>query len=372
MEKTVKAVLRFALVVLVVLGANVPARSQGTCSNPANPIKWAMSGDSGEIYEGPGQSASWRQSLSQNIAQYGGSPTCSYTFILDNPFNGFGHFYGECIVPADGCNAPPPDSCPECSTVGQPINLSNGNTFIVQRDLALPGLGGGLGLTRTWNSVWPAQYGTPTGLFGLGWLSNYEERVFVGSGDAVNFMAYARSDGSFWYFGTSDGTNWTLASPADRTATLVSGTSYWTLTFSDGQQRLFDNASGNLLSIADRNGNATQLTYDTSGRLTTATDPSSRQITFSYGSGTSRLVTSATTSVGPTLSYSYDTQGRLSQITNPDSSTISFTYDSQSMITSVTDSHGKVLESHTYDSNGRGLTSSRANGVGLVTITYPN
>jgi hypothetical protein len=41
------------------------------------------------------------------------------------------------------------------------------------------------------------------------------------------------------------------------------------------------------------------------------------------------------------------------------------------MITTVKDSQGKILESHTYDALGRGLTSSRANGVDAVSVTYP-
>ena len=40
------------------------------------------------------------------------------------------------------------------------------------------------------------------------------------------------------------------------------------------------------------------------------------------------------------------------------------------MITAVKDSQGKVLEAHTYDSAGRGLSSSRANGVESVTISF--
>jgi YD repeat-containing protein len=61
----------------------------------------------------------------------------------------------------------------------------------------------------------------------------------------------------------------------------------------------------------------------------------------------------------------------LAQVTKPDQTTVSFTYNSQSLITAVTDSQGKTLESHTYDSLKRGLTSSRANGVDAVTISYP-
>jgi hypothetical protein len=40
------------------------------------------------------------------------------------------------------------------------------------------------------------------------------------------------------------------------------------------------------------------------------------------------------------------------------------------LISSVTDSNGKILEAHTYDNSMRGLTSSRANGVDAVTVSY--
>jgi len=41
------------------------------------------------------------------------------------------------------------------------------------------------------------------------------------------------------------------------------------------------------------------------------------------------------------------------------------------VISAVRDSNGKVIEAHTYDSQGKGLTSSRAGGVDAVTISYP-
>src|SRR4029077_12757374 len=105
------------------------------------------------------------------------------------------------------------------------------------------------------------------------------------------------------------------------------------------------------------------LTYDGLNRLVTVTDPASRYLTFTYASNTSFLITGVTASVGPSLTYGYDTQNRLSQVTKPDQTTLTFQYDSNSNITAVLDSNNKVLESHTYDSNHRGLTSSRANGV---------
>jgi YD repeat-containing protein len=91
---------------------------------------------------------------------------------------------------------------------------------------------------------------------------------------------------------------------------------------------------------------------------------------FSYANGSSFLVTAVTSDFGISLSYTYDTQGRLLQVTNPDLSTLTFAYDSNSFVTSVTDSQSKILESHTYDSTGHGLTSSRALGVDAITLTY--
>lgn len=147
--------------------------------------------------------------------------------------------------------------------------------------------------------------------------------------------------------------------------------SYFTISFGDGTQRNFDINSGKLIAIIDRNGNATTVAHDSLGRVSTVTDPAGQHLYFSYGPGTS-LVSAVTTDFGVSTSYSYDTLGRLTQVTEPDSSTISFQYDSNSLISEVLDSNGHVLEAHTYDSSGRALTSSQANGVNAVTLTYSN
>lgn len=276
-----------------------------------------------------------------------------------------------------GCwlnNCPPPGWCPDCSgaDAGHPINLTNGNTYIKQTDVRIPGLGGGLGLERTWNSMWPTSLsGFQTGMFGPNWRSTYEERVFAGSGAYSGYMLYLRADGGLWVF-SANGSTWNLTAPAKVVATLTqNGTQTWTLAFQNGEQRIFSYTSGSLTSVKDRNGNTTSLSYDGSNRLITVTDPASRTLTFTYASSFSNLlVTSLTSSVGISLSYSYDSQGRLSQVTEPDQTTLTFTYNSQSLITAVTDSQGKTLESHTYDTKNRGLTSSRAGGVDAVTIVY--
>ena len=278
-------------------------------------------------------------------------------------------FISFCTAPSTSC-APASaasETCPTCPHATNPISLATGNTYIEETDLRIPGLSNGLTLSRTWNSQWPAsQISSQVGIFGPNWRSTYEERVFLGSD---GYMRCARGDGSFWSFGVG-GPGWAVAAPANAGATLVQGRSNWTLTLKNGEQRLFNITSGSLTAIIDRNGNTTQLTYDGLNRLVTVTDPVSRYLTFTYASDTSFLVTSVTSSVGPSLTYAYDSQNRLSQVTKPDQTTLTFQYDANSNITAVLDSNGKVLESHTYDSSGRGLTGSRANGIEAVTISY--
>jgi YD repeat-containing protein len=266
-------------------------------------------------------------------------------------------------------------ACTSCGrpSGGNPINLTNGNTYIVETDFALPGLGGGLSLTRTWNSKWPStQAAINVGLFGKNWRSSYEERIFQGQD---GYFKYSRADGSFWsfgYYGLSGGVSvFKVSAPAEESALLAISTdnSTWTLTFKDGTKKTFDYSSGWLKSVVDRNGNTTLLTYDSNNRLMQVTDPASRTLTFGYSDGSGLLITNAVSNAG-TFTYTYS-GNLLTKVTKPDNTFITFEYDGQSMIAAVKDTNGKILEAHTYDSLFRGLTSIRALGVDAVTVAYP-
>ena len=297
-----------------------------------------------------------------------------------------GLFSTFCQVRMKACGAPPnaADDANSCSVpkagppraktcdVGSPINVATGNTYIAETDISVPGLGGGLTLSRLWNSRLPSSQNTFPFMFGPNWRSTYEERLIFNSPDGT--LKYARSDGGVWSFSAitvASPSVYQTVAPANDVTTITSGATVWTLASQNGEKRTFDATTGALLSIIDRNGNTTQLTYDSSGRLTAVTDPASRHLNFAYVGPSSNLVSTVTADVGISLSYAYDGQGRLTQITKPDTTTLSFVYNAQNLITSVKDSDGKILESHTYDTLGRGLTSSRANGVDSVTVTYP-
>lgn len=298
-------------------------------------------------------------------------PTIAYACFTSGPWS------AQCTVNGTAC-APAP-YCPKCNTASHPIDLATGDTYITETDVRIPGLGGGLILARTWNSI---AFGAISvfGMFGANWTSSFEETVYAGSD---NYMHYARGDGSIWSLGFSGYQNSTgnpeyaVTGPGNEAVTLIQALAQtpplWMLNFQNGEQRVFDGISGRLLSITDRNGNSTQLSYDASFRIVTVTDPASRHLYFSYGNPSSFLVTSVTSDFGVSLSYTYDSMGRLTQYTKPDNTTVSFQYNdpNPSLITAVLDSNGKILESHTYNSCGQGASGSRAGGVEAVTVSYP-
>lgn len=282
-------------------------------------------------------------------------------------------------------NMGPQDCC-----AGEPIDLASGNTYIQQTDISIPGLNGGLQLVRTWNSLFSTFHGddVANGLFGNNWRCNYEERVV---GEDGGIAHYWRGDGNIWTFKSgNDPSHYTLAQPANTIVTLDRSALFWTLVFKNGERRIFSGVTGALEAIQDRNGNTTSISHDSLGRILTVTDPASRHLFFHYALADSfdsqfnTAVTSVTSDVGISMAYGYTNQldfivtnnVMLSRVTYPDQSTIGFGYvfspDFRStLIKTVVDSAGKVLETHTYDRRNRGLTSSKANGVESLTVTYP-
>jgi YD repeat-containing protein len=358
----------------------------GTCTQYDT---WGLSGGAGADAKPVYWPADYVvEEMQQFQAQYGGvGPFCSAQWA--GVPGVWGGWSGFCHSIAWSCKplAPPVGGCSTCNTAGEPIDLATGNTFIKQTDVSLPGLGGGLALTRTWS----------TGVHR--WATNYEEQIFPG-GDGM--VRYVRSDGSMWafaYYGNP--ATYHLVAPGNGQATLTElfqqSAPYtptgWQVTFQNGEQRRFilmpsfldqynhyQNNGGFLSEIKDRNGNTTFLTYtiDNQGNLTfpllSVTDAAGRHLYFTYNSGQLASVTSDTGS-GINVSYTYDFSlsgfPQLTRVTQADNTFVTLSYDFLGNVLSVNDQNGKVLESHTYDATGRGLSSSRANGVESLTVTYP-
>jgi YD repeat-containing protein len=272
---------------------------------------------------------------------------------------------------ADPAGLGPAHQC--TAACGEPIDATTGNTYVTAQDLSIPGLGGGIGLSRIWNSFLPLA-GPPSaaGMFGDSWRSNYEE--LIQQPDAST-LRYWRGDGSAWDFTFVAGTGYVLSKPSDEHAALVydSGAGVVSITFKDGSVRRFDSAHNySLTSITDRNGNATSLTYDISARLVQVLAPSGVILSFQYqNTAFPALVTSVTSPAG-NVNYTYDSNRRLTSVAYADASGMTYAYDSNSLLTSVTDSVGHLIEGHTYDTFRRGLTSTRGNGADSINLEYLN
>lgn len=363
--------------------------AQGTCGT-----YWFVSG-----YGGNGSQPDYsyiQSAVTDSEAQYGGIGPFYYA-QWEGVYGVWGAWNASAKSIPSPCNyTPPSGGCSSCTTAGQPIDLGTGNTYIQQTDVQLPGLGGGLMLKRTWSSL-PA--GASGGMFGPGWLSNVEEQIYP---DSDGTMKYLRSDGSVWSFAyVGNPPAYVLVSPTNGQAVLTeiiqaNTPTGWMITFQNGEQRYFalnpawnrqskspQTNGGKLNSITDRNGHATTLAYDTTnqgGVLTetnvlSVTDSAGHTLYFTYNDSSQVASVTSNPGTGINVRYSYSpTPGgypALTRITQSDNTFVTYSYDAFGNITSVNDMNDKVIESHTYDLLRRGLSSSHANGVGALTVTYP-
>jgi YD repeat-containing protein len=207
------------------------------------------------------------------------------------------------------------------------------------------------------------QYQT-SGLFGRGWSTGYDVSLQIYDS---NLIRLNEVDGRATYFGRPIGSSGAfLPLQADFHGQLVQNAGGYGLTTKDGSVQQF-NSSGKLLSITDRFGNSTNFTYDANGFLTSVTDSFGRVLTFSPNAA-GRII-SLSDGLGAIASYTYSSD-RLASVTYADSSQFLFAYDANSRLTSVADALGNTIEAHTYDSQGRALTSEKHGGVERYTLTY--
>jgi len=159
------------------------------------------------------------------------------------------------------------------STVGQPINVTNGNMYLQQVDHVLPGAGHMIHVRRTYNSN-----STQLGLFGRGWSTAYDESLTIFDSSVVRLNA---PDGRAIYFGRPIGSSGAFLSLAgDFHGQITQTAGGYNLTLKDSSIHQF-NSSGRLNAFIDRNGNQTSLQYNLSNKLTSVTDPFGRLLFFS-------------------------------------------------------------------------------------------
>lgn len=153
--------------------------------------------------------------------------------------------------------------------------------------------------------------------------------------------------------------------------------------YSDGSQESFVyDENLNITSFTDGRGYTTIYTYDANGNLTSVTDPLGNTTTYTYEAVFNRLLTETDpggmvtkyeydtsgnltnkyrafgTTVQIVESYTYDTNGRKLSYTDPNGNTTTYGYDTFDNLSTITDPYSNVIEINTYDTLGNRITKT--------------
>ena len=265
-------------------------------------------------------------------------------------------------------------SFPISDKAGLQVNVGSGNALITTSDLALPGQTLGV----DYNSLLAGSQIATTNAEATGWAQR----------EGVGVQLYLGSDGSLTYVGqdgitgkfTASGSSFT--SPPQIHATLATsagstcgGTGYTMTWHKTGDIYCF-NANGLLTSQADRNGNTTAYTYNSSEQESQVTytpkGASSPSETVTAGSPNGYLgsLSQSGGSLGTrTVTYTENGNGDLSSVQQADGTTLNpFGYDSNDNLNSIKNGAG-VTTTLVYDSSHRVTSVSQTYGTSSATAT---
>ncbi|MGH7603984.1 MAG: DUF6531 domain-containing protein [Gemmatimonadaceae bacterium] len=237
------------------------------------------------------------------------------------------------------------DGAPSCDMLlGEPIHVASGNKFEEFTLFREPSHVTGAALVLYYNSA--SVPGDVTG-FGSSWSHTYQRVVNVGIavvGDAT--VQIGRADGAVYAFAKS-GSEWVGDSDvAIKLVELVAGgaTTGWQVINADDDSVETYDASGKLLSLKDRAGNETSLTYSdantppeiapAAGMLLAVTNQVGKQIQFHY-SGAGSHISAVTDPAGNTYSFTYSAEGNIASISFPDAHTRTFLYNEPENIAAI-------------------------------------
>ena len=201
------------------------------------------------------------------------------------------------------------DECEENDVV-DPVYLHNGEFYLVETDLSIPGQGFPYEFIRKYRSRLP--YNGPLGHH---WTFNYDKWLLrEDDGDIVYFDGFGRRDR---YRANGDGT---YTSPVGFYTRLVENDD-GSLTLRNAQGmtayfKAFDGSvtDGKITSLVDRNENTMGFVYNELGQLITVLDTLGRPITYRYDAD-GRLV-EVEDFLGKLVRFEYDAAGDLITVTH--------------------------------------------------------
>ncbi|WP_281506274.1 RHS repeat-associated core domain-containing protein [Amycolatopsis sp. FBCC-B4732] len=261
---------------------------------------------------------------------------------------------------------------PISDTVSASVDVGTGNLLVTTSDLALPGIREDLQLGLTYNSLrLGAGTALPSGSAGAGWAMRVgqDTKVVLNSDSSVLYLAPEGREGLFQPAGGS-----AYTAPAGFKVAMVKTASGWTITDHDTNSVSTFNATGQLVSVKDRNTQATTFTY-TSGKLSqvssTRGGTGARTATLTWSGTLATIGQTGDDGTPRSVAYTY-TSGRLTKITDPTSKTTQFGYDATTGdLTTITNGAGKQTAVQ-YDASHRvkKVTQENPAGGAATRFTY--
>lgn len=253
------------------------------------------------------------------------------------------------LIPQGAHFMQPPCPTNGCNQAGKPVNTLTGHENASATDLAVAARGLPLVVRRTYSS-YHGRWGT-NGPFGYGWSWSYGVRALIHADGSVTIAEANGTRAPFW----KTGSTWTAGAAINATLT-AGGSGGYVLTRHDQTVWTF-NASGQLSSIADRNGNAQTLTYS-GADLASISAPGGRTLTITTNA--QGRITAISGPASLSASYTYDASGNLATATDAAGTVTAYTYDSRHQLLTVTDGNNHTVATNTYGTLGRVLTQRDA------------
>ncbi len=254
---------------------------------------------------------------------------------------------------------------------GDPVDLSTGLFVLEKTDMVIPDTLP-VSLTRSYR---PGD--SVSRAFGIGTSHPYD--VYLWSPNSWNNYSETYlilpDGGRIHYVRTSPGTGHAdavLEHTESSTAFYGSKVTWnqarvgWDLTFKDGTVWALG-MSAPLQYIADRHGNRITILRQATngygsqvGAVTQILSPNGRWLSFSHDG--SNRITEAKDNIGRTVRYTYDAGGRLWKVTDPAGGVTEYAYDGAHRMTTIKDARGITFLRNEYDSNGRVVKQTQADG----------
>ena len=235
------------------------------------------------------------------------------------------------------------------------VNAGSGNYSRTSVDASLASPGHLLSFSRTYNSKQKGQ----NSILGMGWTFGFDGSITFDSGYAnsdLHVVKVTLPSGSVSKFNSTNGADYSSFTAIDSTNVLYRelGTDNFNLVTNDGYTYSYTGKpSGKLRRITDPSGNAVTIEYGTA-EGTVIKDSAGREYKLKYTSDNTKIAHIDMPNTEHDIAFSYN-NNKLERVYYKDNNDLieRYEYYTDNSLKNVYNAENELIESITYDSNGK-------------------